>query len=248
MDIAKLKERGYKKKKNLPRYAIWVTHRISIRVVGLLENRDVSPNTITLISIITGIIAGVLFFSPSTISYFIGAIILELYYVLDAVDGQYARVKGRTSFTGAYFDYISNHIVQSLVFLGIGIGMYNQSKQVFFLLAGFFSAWGMLFIYIIFDARHSVLLNRGKKIVEEGGEKTRDSFLKKLFMIMHKSCTYPTIMNLISLLALVSILVKIPQIKSLILFKILIIYYAIALNLVWMAKLAKSVIRKELDS
>lgn len=238
-DLSILREKAYKKKKGMPWYGVNVTHRISIRVVRLIKDCDIEPDHITLLSIILGIVASCLFMIPRVLTYFLGALFLESYYVLDAVDGQYARLKEKTSVTGAYFDYISNHIVQSLVFIGMGIGLFRFEGNPMFMVAGFFAAWGIGFMYAIHDAKSSVLLYRG--IIPEAAkngeysEENDASLPKKLFMILHKTGTFPTAMNIITVLAIITIIVN----KGLILFESAVIYYAIVTNVIWMAKLYK---------
>lgn len=242
-----LKEKAYKKKKGMPWYGVNVTHRISIRVVDLIKKEDIDPDLITLVSIFVGLGSALLFMIPNVVIYFMAAIMLEIYYVLDAVDGQYARLKERTSVTGAYFDYISNHIVQSLVFAGMGIGLFNLTWNVWYMIAGFLAAWGMVLMYVIHDARASILFNRGDVPaetgnVEKGGEE-QHSLAKKVFMAMHKTGTFPTTMNIITLLSLISLFAN----KGLTLFKFAVLYYAIILNIVWAAKLFQFVKNKQLD-
>lgn len=247
MNLQQVKEKAYKKKKGLPWYGTHITHPVSIRIVALLQKIDISPDILTFLTVIFGVISAVLFTFPSVLSYLAGALMLQAYYVFDAVDGQYARLKGKTSLTGAYFDYISNHIVDSLVFLGMGLGLFRSGGEPLFMVCGFFSAWGMIFMYLIHDAQASVLMVRQKKMdsTEKSEKKVKVSLPKRIFMIIHGTCTYPAVMNIITILAFLALA---RTDENLILFKIMIIYYTIALNFIWMTRLAKRIIIKELDT
>ncbi|MBD3295920.1 MAG: hypothetical protein GF392_00960, partial [Candidatus Omnitrophica bacterium] len=240
-----LKEKVYKKKKGMPWYGVNVTHRISIRIVEFMQGVEVEPDHITFFSIVLGIIAGLLFTIPEAGFYLAGALFVELYYVFDAVDGQYARLKKKTSTTGAYFDYISNHIVQSVVFAGMGTGLFRGTGEVLYLLSGFLASWGVLFMYIIHDAKASILRKKPLNTEDEGGElKEQDHSLpKRAFMFLHKTCTFPTTMNIITLCSLISVMIN----KGLILFRFGVVYYAIIINLVWIAKLIRIIKSKSLD-
>ena len=251
-----LKDVAYKKKKGMPSYAVRVTHKISIRIVGFIEKIDISPDLITFVSIVMGFFAAAMFTIPGNFVYLVAALLLEFYYILDAVDGQYARTKGKTSLTGGYFDYLSNHIVHSIVFLGIGTGLFRLTGDIIYLIAGIFAGGGMLFTYLIHDAKHSILYKNIVKTgelpgVSQGGGTVQvgGSILKRIFVFLHKVCIYPTAMNIITVVALVSfILSLVQQGDSFFIFKFLIIFYSIVLNVVWIAKLAKTVLAKELDS
>lgn len=254
MEIEELKKVAYKKKKDLPRYATYITHKISIRIVNILKDYPIKPDWVTGFTIFLGVISALLFCFANKYSILIAAIFLEIYYIFDAVDGQLARVKGQSSLTGAFFDYISNHIVHSLVFLGIGYGLFHRSGNILYFISGAFAAWGMVFMYTIYDARYNVLFHSkgGNANVEKTiateivGHKT--SFLKRIFMLLHQMCRYPTIMNIITTFAVLNfLLTKFSISKKPVLFKALIIFYAVAINVVWISKLFRAITKKELD-
>ena len=254
MDMNKLKDVAYKKNKDMPRYAVLITHNISIHLVRLLSRTPITPNQVTLLSVLMGILSGLSFSQYSPLRYLLGAILLEFYYVLDASDGQLARIKNQSSLTGAYFDYISNHIIHSLVFLSIGYGLFCYTSSILYLISGISAAWGILFMYGVHDARYSVLYNSGKSLSEGGNQDipirqmAKPSFAKKAFIFMHCLCRYPTIMNLItvfSLINLIFLLLGIADGSGL--FGGLITFYAVAINIVWISKLSTVILKKELD-
>ncbi len=89
--------------KGLPAYPRYVTHKISIRIVKLLLHSRITPNQITLLSIVAGLVSSIMFAVAIPVCFLTGALILELYYVIDAVDGQPSRYKKLISMTGGYF-------------------------------------------------------------------------------------------------------------------------------------------------
>jgi phosphatidylglycerophosphate synthase len=254
-DLATLKKICYKAdEKEKPLYAQIVTHRFSILAVKLIGGTQITPNQVTFFSIILGLSAAILFAIGKSLSFLAGAFFLEFYYIFDAVDGQLARYKKSSSLSGAYFDYISNHIVQSLVFLSIGYGLFSHFGEVSYLILGIFSSLGMIFMYVIYDARYNILFARKNNLsqLEKYNENIKGpnniSFLKRIFMILHWFCRYPTIMNMITVTAVSNLLLIIFKLsEELILFRWLMVFYAIALNVVWMFKLSKAILTKELD-
>ncbi|MDD3976840.1 CDP-alcohol phosphatidyltransferase family protein [Methanomicrobium antiquum] len=77
-----------------------------------------TPNMISVLSLIAGLITAYFFFREN---FFIGAIFLLISAVLDLVDGTVARKTGNESKFGAVFDWIVDKYVDSLVILGIGL-------------------------------------------------------------------------------------------------------------------------------
>ena len=61
----------------------------------------------------------------------IGGVLLLISGFFDVVDGQVARVTGKTSRRGEYFDSMSDKIAEVAVFLGILVGGYAEPYLVF---------------------------------------------------------------------------------------------------------------------
>jgi len=82
----------------------------------LKVNPSLKPNTVTTWSLITGIISAVLFYQNYTI---VAAFIYHFCLALDCVDGKVARVQGRSSSVGEFYDGLVNHIVYLLNIVGL---------------------------------------------------------------------------------------------------------------------------------
>jgi len=66
-----------------------------------------TPNQVTFISFIFAVLAGIAFY----FNYFVvGAILYQISYIFDIVDGALARVKNKTSKFGAFFDVFTDWI------------------------------------------------------------------------------------------------------------------------------------------
>ncbi len=95
----------------------------------------VHPNQVTTVSLVLGASSGALFFLGYTIS---AVIVYQLCMVLDWVDGKVARLTGKTSAFGAFYDGLVNHLVYifNVIGLGFGLGLSWQPVAMVALLLG----------------------------------------------------------------------------------------------------------------
>jgi len=232
----------------LPIYPRYVTHKISIRIVKLLLHSSITPNQITLLSIVVGIISSIMFAVAIPVYFLAGALILELYYVIDAVDGQLARYKKLSSMTGGYFDYVSNYIVHPCVFFCIGLGLVRHSGDILPIVFAFSASVSVSLISVFSECKYNVFVSaiknassvKVKKVTEEGKSEVKLPFPRYLFSLLHKLCTYPTIMNIIVLVSVLNMFFPETKIAT---FEfslpyILVIFYGLSCPLVFFAKLA----------
>ena len=77
-----------------------------------------SPNQITLLSLLFGVLCAVLFLRQA---YVAGSISLLVSALLDLLDGAVARRTGRQTRFGAVIDWIVNKYVDALALLGVGL-------------------------------------------------------------------------------------------------------------------------------
>ena len=110
-----------------PVYARYVTHALSTFLIWIFQNVSLTPNVITLASLVTAFLAIPFFMAMFPVSVFFGALLIELYYVLDAVDGQWARFKNMKSLTGAFFDAIINYAIQPPLLFAIAWGVFSYT-------------------------------------------------------------------------------------------------------------------------
>ena len=233
----------------LPIYPRYVTHKISIRIVKLFLHSSITPNQITLLSLVVGIISSIMFAVAIPVYFLIGALLLELYYVIDAVDGQLARYKKLSSMTGGYFDYVSNYIVHPCVFFCIGLGLVRHSGDILPIVFAFSASVSVSLISVFSECKYNVFVSaikmassvKVKKITADGNGKSERKLTipRYLFSALHKICTYPTIMNIIVLVSILNLFF--PEMKiatfEFSLPCILVIFYGLSCPLVFFAKL-----------
>ena len=93
------------------------------RLVKPLVGTSVSPNQITTLRLVTGVLAAVAFAMGEAEGRVIGAFLFVLSFVLDRADGELARISGKTSPWGHSYDLVADATANALVFVGIGIGL-----------------------------------------------------------------------------------------------------------------------------
>ena len=87
-------------------------------IAEICKRAGLSPNIITIFSILTGCFCSLSYILHS---YFIGSLFLFCSAILDLVDGSVARMTGRETRFGAVFDWIADKYVDTIVLLGVGL-------------------------------------------------------------------------------------------------------------------------------
>ncbi len=228
-----------------PIYAKVVTHRLTPFLVFVCINLKLRPTQVTALSLLVGWAAAFCFTIPSPEMVLLSALLLESYYVLDSVDGQLARMTGQSSKTGAFFDILLNYLVHPLIFIGIGVGQSKLNGTPYPLLAGAVCALAYIWLGAMWNVRAHVLFESLPARLErkaEGGEKEKQETARALFSFLHKLCTFPTLMNLITLTSLLAVFTR-----NLGFLNYLLGFYSVVLPFVSLGKIAKMILAHEPD-
>ena len=97
--------------------------RLARILVRPLARTPLAPNHITLVTILLALAAAVLFARGQPAAAHWGAGLFVLARFLDHFDGELARLTGKTSRFGYYFDYVSGAVSYAALFGGMGIGL-----------------------------------------------------------------------------------------------------------------------------
>ena len=93
--------------------------KISLALTRDLVDTSVTPNQMTLVSVVIGLV-GALYFLPEGRAYHVsGALLFWLHSVLDGCDGEIARLKFLESRFGGLLDFLGDNVVHSAVFVCI---------------------------------------------------------------------------------------------------------------------------------
>jgi phosphatidylglycerophosphate synthase len=94
---------------------------ISLRVDPFLVNTRITPNQLTHLMVVAGVLAGAALLVPGLAGALLGAVLIQVYLLLDCVDGEVARWRGQTSITGVYLDRVGHYLSEAALLVGFGV-------------------------------------------------------------------------------------------------------------------------------
>lgn len=195
----------------------WMARRIArpvaLRVSWLIAPWGISANAATLGAWACGIAAAAAFGWGSPVGWIAGAMLLQLWYLLDHVDGQLARLHRTESLDGVAIDYLMHHSLSLLIPCGVGWGMAVATFNPVWLIVGF--AWGSatLLAALVNDVRYKAFFQRLKRVdgrmlaVGGGGGRPAPArpvprhALPFLSWLAHKAIEAHVVMNTLALLS-----------------------------------------------
>ncbi|MFJ1757094.1 CDP-alcohol phosphatidyltransferase family protein [Kitasatospora sp. NPDC088134] len=96
--------------------------KISLRITRVLSTVTViTPNGLTYLMMLTGILAGAALVVPGLTGAILGALLIQVYLLLDCVDGEVARWRRQTSLTGVYLDRVGHYMSEAALLTGLGL-------------------------------------------------------------------------------------------------------------------------------
>lgn len=95
------------------------TERISLVFAKLFAKWGLKPNTVTLMSIISGVAGAVLFVFDNLWLTIAGIVLEILGAIFDCADGQVARITHKGSRIGRFFDGFGDSVVYTSIYIGI---------------------------------------------------------------------------------------------------------------------------------
>jgi len=134
--------------------------QLAYRLVYPLRNSVLTPNHFTIFRLLVGIVACIGLAQGTYFWVNAGAICFAISNFLDHTDGEFARITGKISKFGHYFDLASDAAVNVLLFLGIGIGLMDDSLEDYAVPMG---ATAGVAVAAIFHMRAHIELSIGKE-------------------------------------------------------------------------------------
>jgi hypothetical protein len=158
---------------------------LAFLLVKLIYSTNITPNQLTVISMIFGVLGGVSYSFGNHKAYIAGAILYLLYNVVDCSDGQLARMKKNGTKVGRILDGIADYVVSVALYLGIGFGFANNSSNpllmwIITVAAGFSNAFqsGLLDYYrnryLDYVLNRVSVLDEGVKVFEDEYERLKN--------------------------------------------------------------------------
>ncbi len=105
----------------------YVLRPIAGMIVRALYPTSITPNQVTLASILAGLVAAGFYYAGSQASIVVAGILITVKDILDSADGQLARAKSQFSRKGRFLDSIGDVVVNVAVFSAIGWTLYRQT-------------------------------------------------------------------------------------------------------------------------
>jgi hypothetical protein len=145
---------------------------LAIHLTWLIVRFPVSANAITSVTLVVGLAAAALLGMQPVWAFVAGVLVLNLWYLLDHVDGQVARFRRTESVTGIYLDYMMHHAVHPACAFALGYRVASWTGNPVWTLAGAGFALGLVLLSVSNDCRYKAFvaeLTRGGRTAERGG-------------------------------------------------------------------------------
>lgn len=169
---------------------LYILRPIAFIFVKLFYPTSITPNQVSLMTTITGIISAYFFSRGDVVSFVIAGSLYFLAMVLDCVDGMIARLKNNGTAVGRIIDGVSDYIVGTSIYIGMGIGFGKGLINVKFLP---FSYWWFIVIAAISHIIHAMLVDyyRSEFMAHGLGKQTstweeKEKFATELNAIKHQ--------------------------------------------------------------
>ena len=133
--------------------------KLAYKLVYPFRNTALSPNQLTTLRLIVGIAACLALSNGDYIWMNLGAVLFCLSNFLDHADGELARITGKASQSGHYYDLASDALVNILLFLAIGIDLTHSQLGIMAFPMGCIAG---LSVAAIFHMRNKIEQSLGK--------------------------------------------------------------------------------------
>jgi phosphatidylglycerophosphate synthase len=128
----------------------WPFKYVSIYLARRLKNTSVTPNQITTLSVLGGIISAYFFTKTDQFSLVLGGIILLLSWEMDFLDGSLARIKNMGTKFGDWYDHTTDLFGRILLFIAISFGVYSQTGNYIIWIFAFLAVSAYASRYIMY--------------------------------------------------------------------------------------------------
>lgn len=146
----------------------WMARRVSrpaaLRITWIVHPWSISPHAMTLAALLCAVAAAVAIARGDVAGWLIGAALLQLWYLLDHVDGQLARLHGAATLDGMQLDYVMHHLVNLMIPWGVAFGLMQATGAAAWMVAGLAWSVGLLLLGLVNDARYKAFIGRLKQL------------------------------------------------------------------------------------
>ena len=191
----------------------YILRDAALPLTWLLLHTSVTANQVTLVSMLIGLL-GILFLSFQGAGYFLGgALLLQLWYYLDHVDGQIARYRKTSCLSGRFFDFLTHHVIHAPIFFALGVYLWRSRGGTGWIFFGAMLSFLMMLFNMLHDIKAKAFIEklsqgRSFKVVAAAETETpaqsEEEGLsgRKIFSWLHKACEIHVLMNVLTVTAL----------------------------------------------
>ena len=112
--------------------AYLINRPVSLACSRLLIHTPLTPNMVTTLNLLLGLVAGAMIWTAQPLWMALGALAFQFVSIFDGIDGELARMKLLMSKRGEWFDTVGDDIVKMSMYVSLGHAVYVQTHQSMF--------------------------------------------------------------------------------------------------------------------
>ncbi|MFF2651760.1 CDP-alcohol phosphatidyltransferase family protein [Streptomyces sp. NPDC058045] len=152
---------------------------VSLRVTRLLLPTRISPNQLTVVMVVAGVLSGAALLVPGLGGAVLAVVFMQLYLLLDCVDGEVARWRRQFSPLGVYLDRLGAYLADAAVMIGMGFRASSLGLD-WYVVAGLAAGIGVLLLKSSSDLVHVARADSGMEKASDQSVVPRAAGLARL--------------------------------------------------------------------
>jgi len=132
---------------------------ISLRITKLLLKTGITPNQISVLSTVIGLVGASFFFSGEYFYLILGGILIHIHSIVDGCDGEVARLKLRQTKYGGWLDAVLDRYVDAAIIFGLSYGYWSMTGDTTIWIIGFSALIGTFLNSYTSDKYDSIFKN-----------------------------------------------------------------------------------------
>lgn len=162
-------------------WTVFLVDPIASRIMLPIANHtNITPNQITVIAFILGILSAVCFFQGTPAFLIAGALLFHLSFTFDCIDGKLARLKGNGTMFGMWLDYMLDRARVALCSLALMTGLFLKTNEPLYIYLAFLIVFLDMTRYMnalhIFKIRSKMRKEVRKTLKQIYGETQQEQF------------------------------------------------------------------------
>ncbi len=105
---------------------------------------NLTPNQITVLWILVQIVSAFFLLAGDYIITLVALLVFQSMFIIDCADGIVARYKNQFSLNGVYLDRLGHYVADPFLLVCFGLGLYNSTGNLLFIMLGIVSAVAFL--------------------------------------------------------------------------------------------------------